>query len=263
VEPRSVAFDRAAEYYDETRGLSREGVRRQTELLAAELEGRGRVLEIGVGTGQVALPLHEVGIDVVGLDLARPMMAKLVEKAGGRSPFPLVQADATRLPFPDGTFGAAYLRWVLHLIPAWRTALEETTRVLGSGGTILVSLGAVGPKDTAQSEIQARFAELAGVSLAPSGLMWAGWNELDAAIGELGATPRELPAFAEVAPDGLEVFIDGIANSAYSWTWKVQDPELLGRVAGEVRTWAEERYGPLDRFPRREYEVIWRAYDLP
>ncbi len=98
----SVAFDRAAEYYDRTRGNSPEGLRKTIDLLTVELRERGTVLEVGVGTGQLGLPLHEAGIAVVGLDLARPMMDKLVEKAGGRSPFPLVQGDATRMPFRDG-----------------------------------------------------------------------------------------------------------------------------------------------------------------
>ena len=61
--------------------------------------GRRVALEVGVGTGQVALPLHDAGIRVVGMDLSSPMLAKLVEKAKGRSPVPLVQADATRMPF--------------------------------------------------------------------------------------------------------------------------------------------------------------------
>ena len=99
---RSVAFDRAAEYYDRTRGNSAEGLQKTVDLLTAEVGNRGVVLEVGVGTGQLGLPLHGAGIQVAGLDLARPMMDQLVEKAGGRSPFPLVQADATRMPFRDG-----------------------------------------------------------------------------------------------------------------------------------------------------------------
>ena len=76
------------------------------------------------------------------MDLARPMMDKLIEKAGGRATFPVLQADATRMPFVDGAFGAAYLRWVLHLIPDWRAALAEAVRVVGRGGAVLVLLGA-------------------------------------------------------------------------------------------------------------------------
>ena len=52
----SVAFDRAAEYYDRTRGSSPEGLRKTIDLLTGELRDRGTVLEVGVGTGQLGLP---------------------------------------------------------------------------------------------------------------------------------------------------------------------------------------------------------------
>ncbi len=260
--PRSVSFDRAAEYYDATRGLSEAGARRQTALLTRELASRGRVLEVGVGTGQVALPLHAAGVPIVGLDLARPMMRKLVEKAGGRKPFPLIQGDATRMPFADGVFGAGYLRWVLHLIPDWAAALAETVRVVGGGGVILVLPGAAG-KDTPQAEVQARFAELAGVPFGPPGLMWAGYQELDGEMAALGASVRALPPFTDVERDGLEAFLDGVEQRRYSWTWRVADDERFASAVAEIRRFAEERFGPLDRLPREEHEVAWRAYDLP
>lgn len=261
-EARSVAFDRAAEYYDATRGLSEEGNRRQTSVLVAELGSRGRVLEIGVGTGQVALPLHAAGIPIVGIDLARPMMRRLVEKAGGAIPFPLLEADATRMPFADGTFGAAYLRWVLHLIPDWRAALAEAARVVGSGGVLLVLPGAAG-KNTPESEIQARFAELTGVPFEPMGLKWAGYGELDDAMAALGAVARTLPPFSDVERSGLDAFLDSIEKRRYSWTWKIPDDERFGRAVREVRRYAEDRFGPVDRVPRQEHSVAWRAYDLP
>jgi SAM-dependent methyltransferase len=255
----SIAFDRAAEYYDQTRGFSPETEAAMTALLRDEFGGRGRVLEVGVGTGQVALPLHAAGVPVVGIDLARPMMERLVAKAGGRSPFPLVQGDATRMPFADGAFGGAYLRWVLHLIPAWETALAEIVRALGPGGTVVVGLGSYGGP---RSEIQERFAELAGISIEPTGLTWDGYDQLDAAMAALDATPRALPSLHDAERETLATFIDGIESNRYSWTWKLDDPATLGRVANEVRAWAEEHYGPLDQLRDGAYEVTWRAYDL-
>jgi SAM-dependent methyltransferase len=256
----SVAFDRAAAYYDRTRGTSPDALRKTIDLLTDEVRDRGLVLEVGVGTGQLGMPLHEARIPVVGLDLARPMMDKLVEKAGGRAPFPLVQADATRMPFRDGAFGASYLRWVLHLIPAWRTALAEIVRVVRPGGVFLASLGSYGGP---RSAIQERFAELTGVSIDPPGLTWDGYDELDAAAIAHGLAPRPLAPIPEIGREGLDAFIDAIAENRYSWTWKIEDPELLARAAAEVRRWAEERYGPLDALPHDEYQTSWRAYDLP
>ena len=256
---RSVAFDRAADYYDRTRGNSPEGLRKTIDLLTGEVRDQGLVLEVGVGTGQLKLPLHEASISMVGLDLARPMMDILVEKAEGRLPFPLVQGDATRMPFRDGAFGAAYLRWVLQLIPAWRDAIAEIFRVVRPGGVFLASLASYGGP---RSEVRRRFAELIGLSIEPRGLAYDGYEELDTVAIALGLAPRTLPPIPEIGHEGLDTFIDGIVNNAYSWTWEI-DADLLARTAVDVRRWAEDRYGPLDKLPRDEYETFWRAYDLP
>ena len=135
----SVVFDRAAEYYDETRGLTPEALARTVEVLNPELAPRGRCLEIGVGTGRIGLPLYRSGVDMTGLDLSRPMMFKLLEKAEG-DVFPLVQGTATQLPFRDDAFGAGLIVHVLHLIPQWRSALDELVRVIRPGGAIVSSI---------------------------------------------------------------------------------------------------------------------------
>lgn len=254
----SVSFDRAAAYYDRTRGFPEAAMRRTVELLAAELGPRGRVLEIGVGTGQVALPMREAGVDVVGLDLARPMMDRLIEKAGGRV-LPLVQADATRMPFADGAFGGAYFRWVLHLVPAWEAVMTELARVVHSGGAIVASLGGYGGP---RSEVHRRFGEITGLSVEPAGLGWGDWARLDAHMRAFGAGVRSLPSYTYVERDGLDDFLDGLEGNHYSWAWPIDD-DLRLRATAEVRAWAEERFGPLDRVPRAEHEVVWHAYDLP
>lgn len=229
------------------------------ELLVRELGGRAPTLELGVGTGLVGLPLHAAGIPLIGLDLSRPMMDRLIDKAGGRPPFPLIQGDATAMPFADGAFGSGYLRWVLHLIPEWERALAEAVRVIRSGGVLAVSMGVfTGPWDA----IRVRFGELANVPVDAVGLMWGRFDLLDDAMVALGATPRELPPVTERESDNLDDFIDGIERNRYSWTWRVEDPELLASVAAEVRDWAEERFGPLDG-PRGTFDIVWRAYDIP
>ena len=165
------------------------------------------------------------------------MMDKLVEKAGGRSPFPLVQGDATRMPFRDEAFGGAYLRWVLHLIPAWRDALAEIVRVVRPGGVLLTSLGSYGGP---RSEIQERFAELTGVSIEPPGLTWDGYDDLDAAAIALGLVPRALPPIPEIEREGLDAFIDAHRGEPVL-------VDLEGRGPGPPRT--DRRRGP-PRGPR-------------
>lgn len=257
--PESVRFDRAAEEYDRTRAISDEAMAQTIELLSSELGERGRVLEVGVGTGLLALPLHEAGIAVAGIDLTPAMLGKLVEKAGGRPPFPLVLADATRMPFADGVFGGAYLRWVLHLIPDWRAALGEMVRVVRPNGVVLVSLGSY---DDTRFAIQGRFAELIRVSTDPVGLDWADHAALDAEMAGYGAALRVLSSVRDEGEDTLGEFLDGIEQGRWSWTWPAAE-DVRQRAAEELRPWAAERFGPLDRVERYELASIWRAYDLP
>ncbi|HVF07416.1 MAG TPA: class I SAM-dependent methyltransferase [Actinomycetota bacterium] len=255
----SIAFDRAADYYDETRGLSVEGVRRTTEALSEAFRGAGPILEVGVGTGQVAMPLAAAGVEVVGLDLSRPMLSKLVAKAGGTPPFPLVEGDATRMPYVDDAFTGAYLRWVLHLIPDWRAAVTEIVRVVAPGGRFLAALGSYGGM---RSEIQARFADITGISTAPVGLMWDGGDELDDLMRARGARKEADITLSERDRDDLETFMRAVEANRFSWTWAVADDAVRADAAREARSWAEERWGPLERVPRETFEWTFAVYRL-
>lgn len=255
----SVAFDRAAEFYDDTRGYDRDLARSTTELLADELRGRGRVLEVGVGTGLIALPLHDTGIPVVGLDLSAPMLGKLVEKAGGRPPFPLARGDAARLPFADASVDVGLIRWVLHLIPDWRGVVAELARVVRPGGELVIHLGAYGgPWD----EVHRRFEEVVGHPVDPVGIGWHREDELDAEVARLGGRLRLLPPLTQRSVEPLEAFISGIERNIYSWTWPVPEDARLA-AAAELRPWAQERFGPLDEARSWETVIVWRVYELP
>ena len=137
----SIGFDRAAEYYDRTRTMSPHARAATIRMLAAELRGRGAVLEVGVGTGQIALELHAEGLPMIGVDISAPMVAKLLEKTGGGAPFPLALADGAALPFRAASFGAVVMRHVLHLVPSYADVIDEVLRVLRPGGVALTSAG--------------------------------------------------------------------------------------------------------------------------
>jgi SAM-dependent methyltransferase len=254
----SIRFDRAAEFYDRTRALLPEAERATVELLRAELAGRGRCLEVGVGTGLISLPLHRASVPMVGLDLSRPMLAKLVEKEGGALPFPLVLADATRMPFRDDAFGGALVRWVFHLIPEWQRLVEELVRVIGPGGTALVNLG--GFKDT--WGIVDRFLELAGGLPFAVGLDPRDPAALDREFERHGARVRLLPSIGTHDDTTVGQFLDEMEAGMHSWTWRVPD-DVRCRVVPELRAWAEGRFGSLGRPVEPDLRILWRAYDLP
>lgn len=101
----STNFDRVASTYDSTRAIHAAELAGTTDLLS-EVFGSGDepLLEIGVGTGALALPMVVRGAKVIGLDLSAAMLERLVDKAGGTGGPTLARADATTLPF--GTRGS-------------------------------------------------------------------------------------------------------------------------------------------------------------
>jgi 2-polyprenyl-3-methyl-5-hydroxy-6-metoxy-1,4-benzoquinol methylase len=76
------------------------------EVLAG-LAGGGRALELGIGTGRIALPLARRGMVVHGIDLSRAMVARLHAKPGGEAIGVTIGDFATERA--EGTFTVAYL----------------------------------------------------------------------------------------------------------------------------------------------------------
>jgi SAM-dependent methyltransferase len=75
--------------------------------LLAELAGTGRALELGIGTGRIALPLARRGVPVHGTELSQAMVARLRAKPGGDAIGVTIGDFATTTV--DGTFSVAYL----------------------------------------------------------------------------------------------------------------------------------------------------------
>ena len=100
--------ERVAARYDESSSemFAREAVEPAVDFLAA-LAGEGRALELGIGTGRIALPLVRRAVEVHGIDLSRAMVARLREKPGGEGiPVAIGDFATTRA---DGAFSLAYL----------------------------------------------------------------------------------------------------------------------------------------------------------
>lgn len=107
VKPDYFGEEVAARYDD---GLGRWGdpetVAATADFLAG-LAGGGAALELGIGTGRIALPLAERGVPVHGIDLSEAMVARLRAKPGGdRIPVTMGDFATTRV---DGTFSLAYI----------------------------------------------------------------------------------------------------------------------------------------------------------
>jgi SAM-dependent methyltransferase len=100
--------ERIAERYDESSGeMFDPAVVGATVEFLAELAGNGAALELGIGTGRIALPLSKRGVRVQGIDLSEAMVAKLREKPGADEIEVTIGDFATTRV--DATFSLAYL----------------------------------------------------------------------------------------------------------------------------------------------------------
>jgi SAM-dependent methyltransferase len=250
----SIDFDQAAEIYDATRTLPATILEAAIKMLSAELRGRGTCLEIGVGTGRIAIPLVEAGIPVAGIDLSTGMLSKLAEKTSG---VPALVADATQLPFKDDSLGAGLAVHVLHLIPNWRAALGELTRVVGRGGVILIDIGG---GFGFLRDIEDYFTRTAGVGKPRPGVTDP--DELDSEMARLGAEVRDLPPIVEKQLVVPSAWIQSMEANIFSCTWSL-DEETRLKAADETREWAKEQFGDLHKPLPLDLEIRYRAYDLP
>lgn len=89
-----------------------------------ELAGDGTALELGIGTGRVALPLAEAGVEVQGLDVSEAMVAKLRDKPGG-------DLSVSMTSMADFELGRRYrlIYVVFNTIWSLRTAEEQASCV--------------------------------------------------------------------------------------------------------------------------------------
>ena len=186
------------------------------------------------------------------------MLGKLVEKAGGRAPFPLVVGDATTLPFDEHRFGAAVVRHVLHLVPAWRRSWRSSVRVVAPGGLVLVSSGQV---PDPWHELTDRFMDRVGRPSFSDALDSWETGAIVHAFRAHGAETRQLPWITERVAQTVGEFLDQMAAGMHSWTWEVDEEERREAVA-ELRGWAVERWGTLDPPGGRDVAIEWYAFDL-
>lgn len=146
--PKSDDYTPISTCYDETRGGEERG-RRLADGIGGHLDPHLPLLDIGVGTGVVALALRERGHRVFGIDLSIGMLRKAMPRLGPV----VVNASADALPFADATFEQAYSVWVLHAVGDQSAVLDEVARVLRPGGRYVVVAGTILFSEDPVSEI--------------------------------------------------------------------------------------------------------------
>lgn len=226
----------------------------------------GKLLEIGIGTGRIALPAAAAGCQVTGFDLSNEMLLEIdcTTVNADATHLHLCQADMHELPFADQTFDAVLAVHVLHLAKDVERVLHEAVRVLKPGGCFLRGNDWLAPDSVVnQFRNQLRmFVMNARPDMKPPG---AG-KDLDAILRALGGSTSETKNVTEWTTYAVPAeVLTSIANRTHSESWVLPDHMLepavaeIGRWAGETWPNLEAEQPVLHRFELTITRGAWRT----
>jgi len=268
-----LGFDRAAEYYDSTRGFPPGVAERIRDAIVAytHADAQTRFLELGVGTGRIALPFIRAGYDFTGVDIAQPMMDQLERKLAADANrqdyhYRLAQADVCDLPFPDESFDVAIAVHVLHLVDNWRQALDEACRVVRRPGSRLLIAADEPAEDGGQSADRLVNAQwdailhelghsrdrlLPGVDILPAGARASHRARLNAGVEaylrELGAqTEVVLLAKHPTLPLSPRAMAQRHVDRLYANDWQLPD-DVHSQAVRRLQAWLDTQCPEPDR----------------
>jgi len=132
------AYRRWAPVYDFTFGTVAESGRKNAVKIINRR--RGRVLEVGVGTG-LSLPCYDRHLSITGIDLSPEMLGKArarIERAKLENIAGLHEMDAGALAFPDESFDTVVAMYVMTVVPDPEKVMRELERVCAAGGEVIL-----------------------------------------------------------------------------------------------------------------------------
>ena len=253
-----VDFSTNATIYDRRHGslLPEDVVQRLSS--AGVIRPGTRVLDIGAGTGRVAIPIAAYGCHMVALEPAAGMLEALRSKAEDL-PIRLVAGEGAMLPFPSGHFDVVLIARVLYLTPDWREVLREANRVLAAHGRLLHEWGnGQADEDWVQIREKARaLFEESGVA-SPFHPGVRSEHDVDGELRALGfVRSAELP----IGPGPtltLTEFLRRMTDGEFSFIWNV--PKAVQEdCLPRLRAWSKEHFD-LVRPVSMPRELSWAVY---
>ncbi len=138
LEAIEKSYRRWAPIYDATFGRITAMGRKRA--VAEVNKGRGRILELGVGTG-LSLPDYAPHLEVIGVDYSEDMLAiarRRVAELGLKHVVALARMDARALDFPDGFFDCVVAMYLVSVVPEPERVMAEIARVCKPGGQVII-----------------------------------------------------------------------------------------------------------------------------
>jgi SAM-dependent methyltransferase len=252
-----IDFSANASAYDDRHGAAIPDEEADRLWTAARLGATARVLDIGAGTGRVAIPLARRGCTVVGVEPARGMLTKLRTKADRH--VLAVAADGSHLPFSTGRFDAVIVARLLYLTEDWRAILAESDRVLAAGGCLLHQWANGTPdEEWVQLREEARRLFVQAGITAPFHPGVRSEKEVDTLLQDLGLL-RD--GEIDVGPGPaitLREFLRRVIDGELSYIWNLPE-EVRAESLPQLQRWSEGRFD-LERLTPMPRDIRWTIY---
>jgi ubiquinone/menaquinone biosynthesis C-methylase UbiE len=217
------------------------------EPLDREFKDGAHVLEVGVGTGRIGMPVVARGVQLTGVDTDPEMMGAFKSKFAGVSKrVTLLEADAQDLPFQDNSFGGVIAVHIWHLIPDLTRALDEAVRVLKPGGFLFEgwdSPNAASPELEIQ-DAWCKALEKLGHPVQRGGHRAALKTSLAYLEERKFETTNRVIAQWEVSHTPLEV-VEALEDGLYSFTKNIP-MELRFQAGRDIKPFLNEQYSDLE-----------------
>ncbi len=299
----SLSFNPVAHVYDATRGHSDEIAQEIARAMEQAVEAvpeklinttiTPRFLEVGIGTGRIALPLASLSHDFTGVDISEKMLEQLEEKmlsvgwqelplpwgnepdedvqrdvqvrrfvqhSPGMQPPPasmrLVKTDMTRLPFLNASFDAVVAVHVFHLVDGWEQAVQESLRVLRPGGSLLHCWDEFEKLDKGPSigEEWSRIVKQLGSHVGRPGAVSV--QRVTEWLNQHGYETERINVVRWHRMVTPRTSLEQITRRLWSGTWSVPD-DIFAQSVERLNIWVAEHYGNnLDKEYQQECKFV-------
>ncbi len=130
-------FDWASSFYDYSRAIPDDLMKKTVETIQknVKIHSNSKILEIGVGTGRIAIPLsRKLKKNTIGMDTSEKMLQNCRKKTISADCIQLIVADGLSLPFSQNQFDIILTCHLLHLLPDVFQFIEKMTPILVQRG---------------------------------------------------------------------------------------------------------------------------------
>ena len=255
--PQRVDFSANSRIYDRRHGTVISDELAQT--FADRLPRDAMIIDIGAGTGRVAVALASKGVRVIAVDPALSMLQTMQRKSGETLVSP-VAAEGTCLPFRSNSADAVVLARLLYLVAHWQGLLREAKEVLRQGGILFHEWG---NGDASEAWVQVRekarslFQEAGAADPFHPGARSEG--EVDSCLRDLGFDRGEQIEAGAGPTVTLSDFLNKIESGEFSYVWNV--PKGIQDVClPKLRCWCETKFD-LDQSAPMPAALRWVVYE--